>query len=145
MGKPLGRPKKKSKLTPAMIANKWKPGQTGNPEGARRHNPISKALKKLTIDTYREVIEIALTGNLARLEEIVKDENSSAIQVGIATALGKAIKAGDYDVVERLAERIVGKIPDEVHVKSSNVNTNLDGKLDPAKLRAALAKLESDF
>lgn len=122
----------------------FKKGVSGNPEGARIQNPIKRALKNLTLDTYREVIELVLTGNVDSLREMVANPKTPAIQVGVATAFMKAIKNGDYAVIERIAERIVGKIPDELKVTSQNVNANLNAAIDKEKLKAALVKLESD-
>lgn len=122
----------------------FKPGKSGNPEGARKHNPITRALKNLTIETYREVIEAVCSGNLDALKDMIRDPKTSALQVGVATAFVKAIKSGDYGVIERIAERIVGKIPDELNVNSKNLNANLNAAIDPEKVKAALAKLESD-
>jgi hypothetical protein len=122
----------------------FKKGQSGNPLGAQAHDPAKKALKKLTIESYREVIELVLTGNLTDLKAMAENPSTPAIQVGVATAFMKAIKLGDYSVIERIAERIVGKIPDELNVNSKNINANLHAQIDKEKLKAALAKLESD-
>lgn len=138
----------KKKLPKAAEPYKFKKGKSGNPEGGRAHNPAIRALKNLTIETYREIIELVLTGNLAQLEKLIKDESSSALQVGVATAFAQAIKAGDYEVIERIAERIVGKIPEVIHVKSDNVNKNIDTLaavkegLSKERIAATLAELE---
>lgn len=131
------------KTTKHLKPHQFKKGApSANPEGARLHNPIAKALRNLTIETFREVIEVVLTGNLAQLEKIVKDPKTSALQVGVAMAFHRALKAGDYATIERIAERIVGKIPDELKVTSTNANLN--ASIDPVKLKAALAQLEND-
>lgn len=119
---------------------------SANPAGGQLHNPAVRALSKLTVDTYREVIELVLTGKLADLKAMIENPNTPAIQVGVATSFVKAIKAGDYGVIERIAERIVGKIPDVINVNSNN-KTDLTGRLavlDYDKLKSQLAKLESD-
>jgi hypothetical protein len=115
-----------------------------NPLGAKLQDPAKRALRKLTIETYREVIELVLTGNLTELKALAEDPKTPAIQVGVATAFMKAIKNGDYDIIERIAERIVGKIPDELKVTSNNLNANLNSTIDQQKLRAALEQLEQD-
>ena len=135
-----------SKLTPAMKAKQFKKGQTGNPNGRPPLNPAMKALRKLTIEAYREVIELVMMGNLSELQKIVKDPNSTALQVGIARAFYNAIQKGDYAIIERIAERIVGKIPDEINIKSEN-NTKLAATVsmfDKDKLREAMLKIEAD-
>lgn len=120
----------------------FKKGQSGNPKGAKLHNPAIKALKNLTIESFREIIELVVKSDLTSIKAIAEDPRTSGLQVGIAVAFLKAIKNGDYGVIERIAERIVGKIPDELKVTSSN--TNLHGVIDKDKLRIALAQLESD-
>lgn len=134
----------KGKLTPAMKAKQFKPGQSGNPKGRPPLNPIQRALKELTVESYRKVIETVCTGNLDNLKAMVEDPSVSALQVGVARAFLKAMQAGDYSVIERIAERIVGKIPDELTVTSTNRNANLNATIDSEKLKAALAKLEED-
>ncbi len=123
----------------------FKPGQSGNPQGAKRHDPAKRALKNLTIATYRKVIELVLLGNMDDLKAMALDPATPAIQVGVATAFMKAIKAGDYEIIERIAERIVGKIPDELNVNASTVNANLNTTLDYSKVKDAVAKLKADF
>lgn len=122
----------------------FKKGQSGNPAGGRIQNPITRALKNLTVESYRQVIEAVCTGNVDNLRAMIEDPKTSALQVGVATAFVKAIKAGDYAVIERIAERIVGKIPDELNVHAKNINANLNAALDPEKVKAALAQLERD-
>jgi hypothetical protein len=134
-------PKRKA---PQLKPHQFKKGVSGNPNGRPPLNPIQRALKNLTIETYREVIETVCTGNIDNLKSMVEDPKTSALQVGIARAFLKAMQAGDYAVIERIAERIVGKIPDELKVSSSNVNANLNATIDKEKLKAALAQLESD-
>lgn len=135
-------PKPKKPLPKEAEPFMFKPGVSGNPEGARAHNPVTKALKNLTIETYRQVIDLVLTGNIEDLLKMSKSKTIPAIQVGVAVAFVKAIERGDYAVIERIAERIVGKIPDELKVTSNNINTH--SLIDPVKMKAALAKLESD-
>lgn len=128
---------------PPPKEHQFKKGKSGNPAGARAHNPITKALKNLTVDTYREIIEVVCTGNLDRLKDIIEDPKTSALQVGIARAFFDAIKKGDYLVIERIAERIVGKIPDELNVVSKNLNANLNSKpIDRKEVVEIVKKLE---
>ncbi len=136
-------PKKKG-LPPKAEPYKFKPGVSGNPKGRPPLNPIQRALKELTVETYRKVIETVCTGNIDNLRQMVEDPRTSALQVGVATAFMKALKAGDYATIERIAERIVGKIPDELKVSSANTNTNLNTSIDKSKLKAALAELENE-
>ncbi len=136
----------KRKLPEKMKATQFKKGQTGNPNGRPPISPAQRALKNLTVETYRQVIELVLKGNLSELKAMAEHPETPAIQVGVAVSFMKAIKSGDYAIIERIAERIVGKIPDVVHINSQN-NTNVNAEvkvISREALKAAYHKLEHD-
>lgn len=126
--------------------SQFKKGQSGNPEGGRLHKKtVDLKLRKLTIETYREIIELVLAGDRDELIERAKDSKTPALEAGIITSVLKAIKNGDYSVIERIAERIIGKIPDVVKVQSTNMN--VDGAnlpVDMEAVKAAIKKFEED-
>lgn len=95
-----------------------KKGEVLNPNGARAHDPLKKELKKFTQKYMRDTIEIALTGNILGLQEIVKNPDSPAFQVGLAKSLYNAINQGDWGTLESIVQRVVGKIPDRIHLGS---------------------------
>jgi hypothetical protein len=128
---------------PGSEKTQFKKGVSGNPEGGRRHNPIRKAIKKLTIEVYARVIETALTGNVDALKDIMNDPKSSVVEVGVATALVTAMQKGDAYVLEHFASRIVGKLPEIIRV-DSNSEVNVNVKLDMQKIKAAIKKFESE-
>lgn len=131
---------------PPPAHSRFKKGQSGNPEGGRAHNPALKALRKLTVESYREIIELVLTGNVAAIKKIAENPASTGLQVGISVAFLKAIKSGDYNVIERIAERIVGKIPDVVTV-NQNTNMNVAGSIavfDKTALKAAMEAIDEE-
>lgn len=109
---------------------KFKKGQSGNPKG-KIANPAIRALRKLTIKEFRECIEAALSGNIDELRNLAEDTKGTALQMGIARAFLKAIKSGDYTIIEKIAERIIGKIPDEVKIHNTSEVT-VSGKVDVA-------------
>jgi hypothetical protein len=115
--------KKKKRMTPAQLANlrPIKPGEVRNPNGGRAHDPVKQALRNLTIKEYREVIEVALRSNVAGLKAFLSDKNASAIQVAIASGLLKSFLRGDVSVLEMLASRLIGKVPDKVEVATTSV------------------------
>lgn len=124
----------------------FKKGQSGNPQGGRAHNPASKALRNLTIDSYREIIELVMTGNLGELRKLSESRTVPAIQVGVARAFLKALNRGDYDIIERIAQRIIGKIPEVIKVQSTNTNINATaGKIDRSILKKVFKELEEEF
>lgn len=102
------------KVKATLKKHAFKKGQSGNPLGGKLHNPAIRALKNLTVEVYREVIELALVSNIAALQEVANNPNTPAVQVGVAKALIVAIRKGDWNIVNAIAERIVGKIPDKI-------------------------------
>lgn len=122
--------------------HKFKKGQSGNPDGARAHDPLTKALRSVTLDSYREIIELVMTSDLKAIKAIAENPKSTGLQVGIAVSFLKAIKNGDYTVIERIAERIIGKIPDVIKV-DSNINAKVN-VIDKAALAKAMAELMNE-
>lgn len=120
----------------------FKPGQSGNPKG-RPLNPVSKILKEITKESLALILENILSGNIDNLIRVAKDTKSSAMEAGIAKCFVTAYNKGDYNTMERIIERIVGKIPEEILVKSKNLNANIQA-LDETKMKAIMKKLEED-
>lgn len=106
---------------PASKANlqMWKPGQSGNPEGGRAHDPTTKIMRKLTTEYFKDCIDAAVNGNLSDLVKIAEDPNTPVIKVGIAKCLADAVTKGNWDLLEKIIARLVGKVPDQVDVTSN--------------------------
>ena len=103
---------------------KFKPGVSGNPAGRPKLSPEKKRFRKLTIETYRRVIKIALRGSFEELEAFAKDKRNSALEVGVARLLIRAINEGDTNTFETFTARIVGKIPEVFQVDSNIQSTS---------------------
>lgn len=91
-----------------------KKGEVRNPNGGRTHSAEMKAMRKFSAKVLAEVIEAAVMGNLSDLKRIAEDPTTPAIQVGVATVLYKGIKNGDWDIVEKVLARVIGKVPDKI-------------------------------
>lgn len=113
--------KKGMKLSPNSLKNlkPIRPGEVRNPDGGRTHDPVKKALRSFTNEYLKEVIEAAVMGDLLALKEIIDDEKSPAIKVGVAKSVLKAIEYGDWTLLNSIIERIVGKIPNEIKLSGS--------------------------
>lgn len=135
------------KLPP--IQHRFKPGVSGNPEGARRHNPIRKAMKKLTVDSFREILEAVCVGNFDHLKAIAASAKTPVLQVGVANALVKAANEGDYPTLKMIVEDITGKVPDEININAKVLSANVDvgqaGVNVREEVQAALAALKNNI
>lgn len=89
----------------------WKPGQSGNPEGGRAHDPIKKEFRKFTSAYLKEIIELAVMGDTTSLARIAEDPSEPAIKVGLARSVFNAVNKGDWPMLERIFERITGRVP----------------------------------
>lgn len=135
----------KRKLPKNAIPHQWKPGQTGNP-GGRPPNPIPNVLRKMTNQQLVRIIKAVVKGNIDEIKRIAKDPMSSGMEVAVAMCFSKAAERGDWNTIEKMLERIVGKVPDKLIVDSvnKNLNANLNAEISEEKVKAALAKLESE-
>jgi hypothetical protein len=85
-----------------------KKGEKRNPEGARTHKTYQ--MKKLTNLELQDIINAVLNKNKKELKSIIDDPEASALKVGVATSIAKAISRGDWKTIEAIIERIVGKV-----------------------------------
>lgn len=108
------RPQNKN-LGPTM----FRPGVSGNPEGARAHDPLKKALKRITQPEVHDVMAMILGCDLEGLQAVTKDKNSSVLRVWVASAAVKAINKGDLGALEILLNRLHGKPQERVKLSGS--------------------------
>lgn len=94
---------KKHALTPEMEANKWKPGQSGNPGGRPKDSLV--ALLNEYLNANKEADKKAV------VQELIK--------LGIATG-----SRGQVAALREIFDRIDGKVPD-THKIESDVPINI--------------------
>lgn len=92
----------------------WKKGQSGNPEGSRRHNQDAKRIKKLTMQEVAEVVTLILDNDLASLQKLAKEPGVSVLKVWTAAIAAKAIPKGDATAFNALLNRVIGPVKERV-------------------------------
>ena len=134
------------KTTKHLKQHQFKKGEpSANPKGRPPLTIEMRALRKLTLSSLQEVIETALTGNVEALKKLAQDPNTPAIQVGVATAIMKAIKDGDPSVLERFAARIVGEIPKNLTI-NGDINVEHKVRVVPPEIaRQAMREIEEEI
>lgn len=131
---------------------RFKTGQIANPRGAAAHDHIGREIKQLTLRDFREVVQAALTSDLTAIAAIANNPNESMLKVGVARALLRAVKRGDWKVLSAIVDRVIGKTPESVELRracrSSAVITearkrkNITLLLSESDSQAAIAQLE---
>lgn len=103
----------------------WKPGESGNPAGGQPLPAEIKALRTITQKQVAEIASVILTGNLEKVKQVVADPNSTPMQVWFCTCILKGIAKGDAFAMDKLLERVIGKVKEKIDLSSS------DGSMAP--------------
>ena len=98
---------------------KFEKGRAYNPRGGAAHDPIKKMIKKLTTQELESVIDILLRRNREKMEFIVKDPQSSVLQIWICSIALHGIKRGDATALNALLDRCIGRVKDRVEVSGA--------------------------
>ena len=89
--------------------SQFKKGQSGNPEGGRKHDPIRRAVKTLTLKEIVEVLNDVLQSRVKDLENELKDPEIPLAKLIVGKAALRASKKGDIKLFNTLVEPVVGK------------------------------------
>ena len=116
------RPRKRvgrEKLTPECIANIWKPGQCGNPNGRPRTFG----------DAYRDIlnaqhVELHVTDNKGR-KHVTVLQGEPDIRQAIAVRVAHEAMRGDVHAAEALADRTDGKVPNTLKLTATHTLSTL--------------------
>ncbi len=122
--------------------NQYKPGQSGNP-GGKPPDPITKAIKLLSTQDYIDVINVMVESPMSELKKLIEDPKSSSLKVGLARSILKAIQKGEYNVFEKLTDRLIGPVSTKLQVEAKT--ESIVTLVDEAKIEAILKKLENDI
>jgi hypothetical protein len=124
----------------------YKKGQSGNPEGGRKHNPVMRKLKALTNEQVAEIGTLILEGNLPELQAIAKDDTAPALKVLIASVVAKAMQRGDAHALNIILDRIAGKVKERIELTgdaAKPVGLAISA-VSNEELKTRLTQIESD-
>lgn len=114
------------KVNPKSLLNlkKIKKGQVLNPNGNSKHSRALAAVRNLSNDEVTKVGTMLLDQNLESLKEIMRNPNSSALQVLITSVVVKAISKGDASALNVILDRVAGKVKEKLQV-TGNMASNV--------------------
>ena len=92
----------------------WKPGQSGNPNGGRAHDPALKAVRKMTKDELAKTAQLVLDGDYDTLVALANDRSASVLTQMFASVCLRIIYKGDMAAFDAFLSRIIGKVKDEL-------------------------------
>lgn len=141
----MSEKKKYPNLTPI------KKGQVLNPEGGRAHNPMLKAIKRLTAAEVAEIGTLILSKNVTGLKTILNsakndpEAKASVLKTWIASVALRGIAKGDAHALDLLLNRLIGKTADRIKISdpSGGPIRAIIGAMTPEERRAELARLKS--
>jgi hypothetical protein len=123
----------------ALKVRQIKKGEVRNPLGAGAHNQALKALKKFGQKEYGDIIEFALTNNRSELKKVIIDPDTSVLKLGVAKSLLNAVDRNDWNIINQIAERLVGKQAQQIEFKQTTDLSNLSDD-DLEKVQSVLSK-----
>lgn len=99
------------KLNPQNLRPPFPKGVSGNPQGGKLHDPVKRAIKRLTTKELKDLAGLLLDGDTKGLRDVAKDKRSSVIKVMLASVAQKIIDKGDMQALNILLDRLIGKVP----------------------------------
>lgn len=119
----------------------WKPGQTGNPEGRPPLPPEVKEARRFNKTTLEEIVNKYLWMSLDGLRKSLADEQLPAVEGWMVSIITKGRTTGEWSGFEWIAQRLVGKVKEQVEV--SMVKPYIVHRADGTALELG-AKVEKD-
>lgn len=108
--------KAKKKLT-----GKTKTGAALNPLGGWLEDPVLRAFRQLSKEELANVGNMILHTNEETLRYWIKKKDCNVLRLMVARVALRIIDNGDMDMLDKLLNRLIGKVKDEVDL-SANMN-----------------------
>jgi DNA-binding transcriptional ArsR family regulator len=92
----------------------FKKGQSGNPDGRPPLSPEIKALRGITNERIKEVMDLLIDQDITALEVLAQSETEPTLKVLYAAGILRAIKEGNPGHIESVLNRVIGKPKDHI-------------------------------
>jgi len=114
-------------------------GQVLNPHGGRLHNPLYKALKKMSQAELSAILNTVMSCNLEELQKMASDKDAPIPVVWLAKTVEQGIKKGDVDAFDKLMNRLVGPVKHSVALSNDGDDPFRIEDKSAAELKTMLA------
>ncbi len=143
--------KSKAKTDGSYLVGKGKPphhkgikkGEVRNPKGISM-SLEQRLLRATTNQTLATMIQKVIMLKPKEVEVLLKKPETTAIEAIILGTILDAIKHRNYNKLEQLLERVIGKVPDKIDMTSKGESINIS-KEDHAKVAAVVKELEEKY
>jgi Family of unknown function (DUF5681) len=95
---------------------RFKPGESGNPEGARRHNPVLRQIRRLTKAQLADFGSMLLDLSVADAEAASRDKVGTSLLKGMMMGQVSAAIKGNPAAYKAILESIVGKPKERIEL-----------------------------
>lgn len=110
-------PRKKGSGVPeAAKKYQFKKGQSGNPEGARAHDPMKRALKKLTAAKLHDIFAIVFNSSKEELAKLAADPKLDLLTLWVVNSALKGNKDKSYHLLDSMLNRAIGPVTAKVEL-----------------------------
>jgi hypothetical protein len=93
-----------------------KKGEVRNPKGTNMWASVAAFnLRRLSQAEINKIGDLVILGNLDQLKKTARDPNAPVLAVMLAAISVKVIESGDMDLLNKLLDRLVGKIKEHHH------------------------------
>jgi hypothetical protein len=89
----------------------FKPGQSGNPKGSKPLDYNLNLIKLLTAKELGLACTLLVRGEEAACDQAILDPQAPMLHKIIAKALLRAFRDGDFFLLDKILDRVVGKAP----------------------------------
>lgn len=118
-------PKAKKTRAPSTA---YKPGQSGNPNGRPALPVAGRQLRLIMLKDYLLLISKYLKMNMPEIIDLLPKKthsgelagNTPALDCLIIKAIVMAYQTGNFNTIEMMMSRLVGKVPDKVEITNSD-------------------------
>ena len=114
-------------IKPKKTGHRFQAGNPGGPGRPKLADPqLSDFSRNLTKTTIIAMLSQMLDASEDELELVLKDRKVPAIKKAIASVIAACIKGGDYQRLEMLLNRTIGKVKDEAIIETKNHDEQLE-------------------
>jgi hypothetical protein len=108
----------------------FKPGKSGNPNGRPKLAPELITAKALTKEAAIRWLNEVVHANKDELNALMNDPSTPGLKLMMASVIAKGVKFGDYQRLNFMLDRLIGKIPEADVVESTGIKVMIEDYSD---------------